>query len=545
MSLRLTSILLVGLARVLKRQADMLNTDCHSTRSSILSTPWITSDGSFNPLISAANTVASCESITLPVVSLASDFSGIDPDGFADATAERHALFGWSCSSTDTSNSMKYADTTGSRVDQTSTVAPHTVAWDSISFADTVVRRAEERQDNIDQISAALLYSDQHALATNAQLIRPGAYGDAGRYDNSVIHGNDHMDLFLELDNAADYGRDIHFSDDGNLHFISSSPPPIGDNGATVERLHANLEASGLRGFGIEDSHIVPLEGRVPLDMVSNNVSIPAAQAQHVFLELSAVETYGHRLEAVKNDLTRHWEDRSTDAFELVANEPEISERQHARKRPKVLRNRRQLESYIAEGRTYEDNVRTLWGDTCVWDSSAESNTAVLRRQTRHQIRRRVQKSSNMYANSCVQSLAKLFILPLPETATVDEQISGTGDHAGNYDDTGDEDVHGYIFDDDADLELEERRGELPGTTDQELDHLDLHLDIPWLNPEMFNPEQRRQSAAGRSVSIRTESSPDPARYGRQHSGSVRGTPNSHVPSLDPLSSEDGLEIRS
>ncbi|KAJ1720679.1 R8 protein [Coemansia erecta] len=150
-----------------------------------------------------------------------------------------------------------------------------------------------------------------------------------------------------------------------------------------------------------------------------------------------------------------------------------------------------------------------------------------------------------MYVDACVPSVLNLFSLAPPESGVVDQVASEVGDNADNCNDAYGESIDGHIFDDDLDLELEELRGEAPETTEQELDHLDLHLDIPWLNPDMFNPAQRRQSAAGRSVSIRTESSPDPARYGRQNSASIQGTPNSHVPSLDPLSSEDGLEIRS
>ncbi|KAJ2781582.1 hypothetical protein GGI15_003180 [Coemansia interrupta] len=437
MSLRLSSILLVGLARVLKRQADMLNSDY---------------------------------------------FYNVDPDGFADATAERHALFG--C---------------------------------------------------------------RNALTADAQLVRPDVYGDSDRYENSNVHGNGHIHLFLELDDAANYGGDIHFSDDGNLHFIPSSPPPVADGGATVERLHANFETDGSGLSTVEGAQAVPLAGRLSFGMVGNAAEISAAEAQHNAPEIPAITTYDQRLEAVENDLIGHWPERLNRTLELAAYGPDVSELQHASKRQRVSRIQRRLETFVSDGRTYEDDVRALWGSTCVWDALSEANAAALGRQARQHIRNRVKRSSDMYANACVPSIAKLFDLVMPWSVpeAVGERVPGADDNAVNRDGDDEEGIGRYILDDDLDLELEERRGEAPGAAERELDHLDLHLDIPWLNPDMLNLAQRSQSAAGRSVSIRTESSPDPARHARQHSASVLGTPNSHVASLDPLSSEDGLEIRS
>ncbi|KAJ2895685.1 R8 protein [Coemansia aciculifera] len=67
----------------------------------------------------------------------------------------------------------------------------------------------------------------------------------------------------------------------------------------------------------------------------------------------------------------------------------------------------------------------------------------------------------------------------------------------------------------------------------------DIHLDIPWLNPNVFNP----RLPVGQAFSIRAESSPEPAASYHSHHHSVSNT--SRAPSLDPPSSDDGIEIQS
>ncbi|KAJ1730656.1 hypothetical protein LPJ61_002901 [Coemansia biformis] len=71
---------------------------------------------------------------------------------------------------------------------------------------------------------------------------------------------------------------------------------------------------------------------------------------------------------------------------------------------------------------------------------------------------------------------------------------------------------------------------------------LDIHLDVPWLNPTLLAEVQRQRPAIGSQLTLADSSaavaSQQPPSISRQ------STPASRVPSLDPPSSDDGLDIQ-
>ncbi|KAJ2584203.1 R8 protein [Coemansia sp. RSA 1836] len=199
---------------------------------------------------------------------------------------------------------------------------------------------------------------------------------------------------------------------------------------------------------------------------------------------------------------------------------------------------RKQVSRLAATG-TFVSRVPELWANTCYWHAESQAVLdARARKSTRHFIARQLQVATAMYSVPDICGVAYLLGPPLPQNP---DSVSPApeSDNAQFADYSDDDDV----------LELElGRGGGSPATTAQlsgDEHYPDMHLDIPWLNPDIFGPARRPRQSMGQTLSIRTESNPEP---GRQHPHSVSsvGTPASRAPSLDPpLSDEGGIEIQS
>ncbi|KAJ2825271.1 hypothetical protein FBU31_003761 [Coemansia sp. 'formosensis'] len=206
-----------------------------------------------------------------------------------------------------------------------------------------------------------------------------------------------------------------------------------------------------------------------------------------------------------------------------------------------------------AASSTFIGRVPELWANTCYWHAGLQATLgATVSKTSRSDIAQQVRKASLIYSVPEHCNMAQLLGSPLQEpNGPMSAFGSPVHSDQGSLVDYGNDDgVDVYGEGDDA-LELELGRGGTPATSALlagNEQYPDIHLDIPWLNPNIFNPIQHRQSM-GQTLSIRTESSPESALRQHcsqsRHSASSAGTPASRAPSLDPPSSDNGIEIQS
>ncbi|KAJ1893843.1 hypothetical protein LPJ66_005524 [Kickxella alabastrina] len=362
--------------------------------------------------------------------------------------------------------------------------------------------------------------------------------------------GNDAMP-FEHEDNGGQ-SADIQFDNDGNLHFVSSSPDIPHD--IPLQALaHDNADKPDTPN-GVSCS-----KDRLQMELGNSVSAAPGIQdsASHIFMEEDNRSgsydpglAFEIALEAAENDIIGR---RTNNTAE--ANVGHVLKRQR-------LGHRQLID--IGDGSqngTYEKRVTALWEDTCLWHKAAEPKViAASNKHVQQQAVWRARIAAQMFATPCIRATEFLFLPGKPENpdATTLAEAGHDHDYPYGFNASSPGIIDGYASDDflaaddhhmsavlDVELDLEQRRGASTPAVSEEADYFNLHMDIPWLNPKVFDPLQRRQSAVSGQLSVRAESSPDPAAASRQYIASVHGTPASRVPSLDPPSSDDGLEIRS
>ncbi|KAJ1945983.1 hypothetical protein GGF37_001418, partial [Kickxella alabastrina] len=367
------------------------------------------------------------------------------------------------------------------------------VSWKSISIPDALAGSEDQaygapgRSSDIPELLARRSAS---SLFETVSLHIPMSHG------SSV--GNDAMPL--EHEDNGGQSADIQFDNDGNLHFVSSSPD-IPHDIPLQALVHDNANKPDTPN-GINCS-----KDRLQMELGNSVSAAPGIQdsASRIFMEednrsgsYNPGLAFEIALEAAENDIIGRQTNNTTEA-----NVGHVLKRQR-------LGHRQLID--IGDGSqngTYEKRVTALWEDTCLWHKAAEPKIiAASNKHVQQQAVRRARIAAQMFATPSAD----------------DNHMSAVLD---------------------VDLDLEQRRGASTPAVSEEADYFNFHMDIPWLNPKVFDPLQRRQSAVSGQLSVRAESSPDPGAASRQHIASVHGTPASRVPSLDPPSSDDGLEIRS
>ncbi|KAJ2721546.1 R8 protein [Coemansia sp. Benny D115] len=581
LSLRLSSNLLVGLAQVLCRKASLLHADCRAIWTRIQSTPWVINSRGFDPFISAVSTVASDHAITLPSCFIPSYTEHISYTG-ADAFCTRQQwtmLEHPSCASKD--RSVPAANSAAATVDLVHRAAPSlaasqaTVVWDSISIPETGTRHANERhwvEHSSDD--ALLLHDADGGLADTNAVYSPPEYAMAQniRPDSENYYSDDSIALPLDIESYSDQNDSIRFDKDGNLHIISAIQQqqqqlhPVSPS----DIAHANLDAFVYSTGDLEIAEVPVVEAALPENpcAIISNSSMQQSNIPRMHMPSQGV------VEATEKNAASSYTGYSESSAE---NKHVLQQDIRCRRPPKRQRlmSRKELAALSDEpstGGTFEGRVAALWSDsTCLWNRSATQATRrMLASHTRKLIAQRAQLAIRMHAVPQSLYMTRLFEPRYPsDLRTLHEDNTllparhgfGTGGQAKQNAPTQlalpsfDEHDDGIFLDVkgggdyDSDSELEQPRGGSPAGPANEADYLNLHMEIPWLNPKILDSIQRRQSIASsrqHSVSIQTESSPDPAVFGSyRRSASVQGTPASHASIPDLPSSDDGLEIRS
>ncbi|KAJ2156622.1 R8 protein [Coemansia sp. RSA 552] len=195
---------------------------------------------------------------------------------------------------------------------------------------------------------------------------------------------------------------------------------------------------------------------------------------------------------------------------------------------------------------TYVPRVTSLWRRSCYWDRSMRSKVAAalgLRAQKRVHARATALATVGLFVNTQVLD-EMLGSIMAPDSAATGTAIEPSAQpHAPN---TGHSEDDGPLpFGQDVESDIELGRAGSPVSSRQARDEhefLDMNLDIPWLNPDMLNEiQQRQRSSLGHSPYMAVE----PSASHWNSADSRQSTPASRVPSLDPPSSDDGLEVRS
>ncbi|KAI8320359.1 hypothetical protein GQ54DRAFT_340653 [Martensiomyces pterosporus] len=260
-------------------------------------------------------------------------------------------------------------------------------------------------------------------------------------------------------------------------------------------------------------------------------------------------------LEIAENDvILRRWAE--TEATSPTANS--VATSLPGSKRCKL--GKRQLEEVIDDSSssgTFERHVSALWCDTCYWHESKRAKVAAkLGEYALSRISRHVALATAHAARpellpdisaaetglfGCVPSEGSRINWLTGECSPSSSQVSSV--EGGLFLDGGGDDDDKLS---DEAYELEIGRAVSPvGRIQQETDRefqIHLNLDIPWLNPKLLSGMQRSDSGS-RQTSVRTESSIDSPEL-HQRNGSIEDTPVSRASSMDPPSSDDGLEIQ-
>ncbi|KAJ2659119.1 hypothetical protein IWW48_003651 [Coemansia sp. RSA 1200] len=234
-----------------------------------------------------------------------------------------------------------------------------------------------------------------------------------------------------------------------------------------------------------------------------------------------------------------------------------------ARPKPDRMRHDSQGNSHVFDSsNTYSLDITGLWGNTCVWDDERllYTKAGVLTKVCAQKlVANRAVVASKMYTNSSADVAACLFTVLCKDTFP-SEQSYLSGDNKVpspdidkykniTYENIDKNSLYGSIgsLDDEEDIEVELGRGASdpiePERLIQDADILDLHTDIPWLNPNIMQTMDPRKPAS-LPMSVRTESSPD---IGMRHS---IGEACDHSPSISaapfpdlPISDEQ-IEIQ-
>ncbi|KAJ2354519.1 R8 protein [Coemansia sp. RSA 2618] len=514
LSLRLTATLLVGLTHALARKLHHLYADCHAMWTRILSTPWVTSRQGFDPFISAATTVSSAQAITLPVhanlryLDLSVDVMLAECE--LDSSGQTRVLkqLGW----LETGSANAQAD-------------PYTSSWSSLSIPDALTRG--DVPNGAGGAATDMAIIEAAALSANNLMSATDRPPEACSSD------------FGSSDNALDFGFDdasICFDHDGNLHF-SSSPPGVSAEVHT-EMLSGYLSgqdvASAMRATpdgAHEDNRASNSAAKRSWDAFANdndlihNASHSAAKLggsismQRPLSPGPELEPETNLLQAAEEDVIYNWSSHAK------------CQRRHTSRAGHRL-------DIHSDNTTYERRVTALWGYSCYWDAQMQSRVAATRiRQTQKNVRQFAASAFNVLAAlPAHDGLRQMLAASPPPSSRCESPEGGVG-----FSDDGAPFGMG-----DSDSELELVRAGSPGGDAQAVDEdelFNIDIDIPWLNPGML-AEMRHQQLPSRPLSVQAESSIDTALRFSGASGSRQSTPASRVSSLDPPSSDDGLDVQ-
>ncbi|KAJ1988134.1 hypothetical protein GGI25_005699 [Coemansia spiralis] len=607
MSLRLASILLDGLAHALSRKSCMLYTECYCVRSTILSTPWITSTEGFDPSISCITTVSNPNQITL-----SSDTTNVDCIDISDDdelmwllisnNAHRYSehksnrcktwrSFGWLGTgdvihsatvdknryATNSRDSLALVDSAGSNC---------TAGWSSISLPE-IQPRHEILPNQHEEIFEA--HSSTHNILPIYGSSQVNISNTSSDYALDGV-----MDLPL-LRQEEDEGEVIRFDDNGNLHFISSHQSQ--GRGYSTDEVHTEIIAQysprilthGMEGddlscmvnLPISDHRgddalyattVIPLKGDAngetrkrenlcDTDMCSASnfatIDTSAGIDNTEYASNKRLKLSDAILEKIENDLLQHQPVMAT------TDQADPSRLYSVAGRYKPSSNHRKNRNITSNGCgiTFERQITSLWGESCIWSKRLKGSTiSAISTRVGQAISRRAASVSRMYTTGHnTGSVSGLFMavdidafstLSTPQTPRNPRmQSHANEDVDDDYASSAIADFDHFAAmesDHDLELELELGRGVSVAKLEQENDEyvaLNLNLNIPWLNPDILDSLQHRQSTS-RPISIRTESSPD---IGQQHqvSTSLQNIPSeSDVPSIDPLLSDTGLDVQ-
>ncbi|KAJ2752896.1 R8 protein [Coemansia pectinata] len=517
MSLRFVSTLLLGLAQTLGRQATLLHADTNAARSRIVTAPWVAINRSAanSHMLPPAEAIANIHAITLPdalvpeypnwhansehwVLASVCLSGGVGQNPRLQACQQLGWLGEVDTHALPSDSSVIPHSSSPLRAASSHSGASYTAAWESISIPDADMRRATRPTASNDSPGLLLLHS-----SSPAQRIPPVPSGD---------------DLIQLADDAEE--PSFHFDHEGNLQFA-----PLADSDHSRDlSLDAEPHTQLLGQFASIEQDL-----RAP--HVPHRDDSPTANP-------SSAIRHEQALEIAEND---------------VLCNVETSDQERPAKRQRVTRRQLAEICSIAATGTFIQRVPELWANTCYWHAESQATLhARASKNSRCHIAQQVHKATMMYSVPDICDAAQL-LGPLPPELC--DLLSARGSPVpsdqGPLADYDDDNGAGMYGEGEDVLELELGRGGTPATNDLLAgndQYPDIHLDIPWLNPDIFNPAWNRQSM-GQALSIRTESSPEPAlhQHHRQsrHSASSIGTPASRAPSLDPPSSDDGIEIQS
>ncbi|KAJ1879777.1 hypothetical protein LPJ57_002645, partial [Coemansia sp. RSA 486] len=468
----------------------MLYMDSHLTRSRIVSTPYMTSDRGFNPLISCTSTTASTKAITLSL-GVVPIFFKHTPEVSIDLSDERYKALGWTrdriAENSDGADSGTHVDrpmhtSSPLGMDQLGNFA-NTVSWDSISIADSIVPRGNASTTSYQHGG----FINNQAPATNLLNMPVGC--DAG----SLVFKNTGVSNHLAENIDPEQQCDIYFSEDGDLQFIPSSDPAV--NAGRADSIAEFATKQSIEG-GSFSLQMGPEPETLDKEYNSSD-SIQGLRRRY------SNDTLEQRLEEVENAVFSAWDGtRLTDTLSH-----RLLDSQHARKRQRLGNQPACLTDVDGLFEVGTDYIPynldpVVLGNRILGNGNCEPTDSLL------------QTAEN------ADNISEISYAELAAYAFADDH----GDTSPIYNDIDPEEVRG---------------GSLP-VVGLDSGIQDLYLDIPWLNQQTVQTGLEKRFPASRSVSVSREASREP-------SASVQDTPNSyaHTHAHGPPSSEDELEIHS
>ncbi|KAJ2568344.1 R8 protein [Coemansia sp. RSA 1813] len=544
-SLRLASVLLSGLAQALARKSTLLHSECHCTRSRIVSLPWVTGRRGFDPFISSNTTVSSAHLITLP-----STYEDVN-----------YAMFS-------SNDDLSLDIAAGNTASQHSTRS-----WSSISLPET-----QPRQKDSDHMDNA--YFDGMSPLHNAFSFSLSA--GSGDVDNPDTHE-------LPLLKREDDDDRIFFDPSGNLHFASSRYS--GAHGhSTDEDVHTELfptDSPGILAHHIDDnvaiganqhpfdSEQMPATKDTTASLAHNNPGMIDITQSNEMLDaipgntpeiVTSFNSPAQQHISNQGNTEALWETIENAVLQNLPsvacnNQPSLSKLHSLATRQKPSSGYRGYHTYdhSPDRNTFERQIAGMWGDTCIWDEKQSSKTvALFGIRIGKLIGCRVAAASKMYTSGSADVAASLLVPLYPDIYTSEQRnasrYNGAAQSVAN-------EFEGNILEDadgrplysnmdprdDEDIDLELGRGAAtfiePEHLAEEEAILNLRMDIPWLNSDIVHYTRPRDSTS-RPMSIRTESSPD---IGVRHSiGGSMDSPPSESAALfsEPLIPDDQLDIQ-
>ncbi|KAJ2706739.1 R8 protein [Coemansia sp. IMI 203386] len=530
LSLRLSSSLLVGIVQAYSRKSNMLYMDSHLTRSRIVSTPYMTSDRGFNPLISCISTTASTKAITLSFGVVPAFFKHT-PEVSIDLSDKRYKALGWTRdriaensggddSGTHVDRPMHTSSPLG--MDQLGTFA-NTVSWDSISIANSIVPRGNASTTSYQHGR----FINNQAPATNLLNMPVGC--DAG----SLVFRNIGVSNHLAENIDPEQQCDIYFSEDGDLQFIPSSDPAV--NAGRAESIAEFATKQSIEG-GSFSLQMGPEPESLDKEYNSSD-SIQGLRRRY------SNDTLEQRLEEVENAVFSAWDGtRITDTLSH-----RLLDSQHARKRQRLGSQPACLTDIDGLFEIGTDYIPYNLGPVVLGNRIlGNGNWSAKSRSLKTTVKKRVANAQRMYRVANSVSVMHLFATFSSEPM---DSLLQTAENADNISEISSyTELAAYAFADDHgdtspiynDIDPEEVRGGSLPVVGPNSSIQDLYLDIPWLNQQAVQTGLERRFPASRSVSVSREASREP-------SASVQDTPNSyaHTHAHGPPSSEDELEIHS